>query len=94
MATIRLTRSHTLTRDALRTRVNAIAQRMSAKLGLATQWNADVLTFKRSGVNGSIALQDTSVTVQAELGFMLGALKGTIEKEIQAELDSSLGEGA
>jgi putative polyhydroxyalkanoate system protein len=47
----------------------------------------DTLHFTRSGVDGHIALQPDSLHVTAQLGFLLSAMKGSIEQEIRRVLD-------
>lgn len=90
MSNILIARPHPFSKDQARSRVEAMATKMAASLDLKTQWSADVLTFKRSGVNGTINVGEHDVTVRAELGFLLGALKGTIEKEIHRQMDEQL----
>ena len=54
-------------------------------------WNGDVLSFSRSGVEGSIALAKGLVKVHVKLGFLLGMMRGPIEQEIERVLDQEFG---
>jgi putative polyhydroxyalkanoate system protein len=45
-------------------------------------WDGDTLNFNRSGVDGHIHVGDKQIRVTAQLGFLLSALKGTVEQEI------------
>ncbi|WP_330970720.1 polyhydroxyalkanoic acid system family protein, partial [Lysobacter sp. A3-1-A15] len=49
------------------------------------------LNFSRSGVDGRIALLPHQLHVSAQLGFLFGAMKGTIESEIRRVLDERFG---
>ena len=53
----------------------------------ARQAVQDILDFTRSGIDGRIALLPGQVHVTAQLGFLLGAMKGPIEAEIRRVLD-------
>ncbi|MFZ2121896.1 MAG: polyhydroxyalkanoic acid system family protein [Rhodoferax sp.] len=50
----------------------------------------DEIDFVRSGVKGRLTVTETHFTLHAQLGFLLGALKGTIEAEIVKNLDALL----
>lgn len=50
----------------------------------------DTVEFTRSGVKGALTVAADRFELVAQLGFLLGAFKGTIEAEIQKELDSLL----
>jgi putative polyhydroxyalkanoate system protein len=50
----------------------------------------DEVDFVRSGVKGSLTVTKTHFELRAQLGFLLGAFKGTIEAEIVKNLDALL----
>ncbi len=90
MARITVERSHTLGREGARAKAEELAERLAQEYAVRYQWNGDVLEFKRSGADGSIAVGDDSVRVELKLGLMLSALSGTIKREIEKGLDESL----
>jgi putative polyhydroxyalkanoate system protein len=90
MPSINIERSHTLSHKKAVAAVDAVAAKIAQKFQVETKWEKDNLKFTRSGVSGTIAVTPNLVTVNAELGFMLGFLKGTIEKEINSYLDKVL----
>ena len=51
---------------------------------------SDTVEFTRSGVKGELTVAPDHFELVAQLGFLLGAFKKTIEGEIQKELDSLL----
>ena len=55
--------------------------------------SSDVVEFTRSGVNGRLHVAADHFELDAKLGFLLGAFAGTIESEIQRNLDALLAEG-
>ena len=50
----------------------------------------DTVEFTRSGVKGELTVSASRFELVAQLGFLLGAFKSTIESEIQKELDALL----
>lgn len=54
--------------------------------------NSDMLTFTRSGVNGTLQVTHDRFELDAKLGFLLGTFKDRIEAEIVKNLDGLLSE--
>ena len=52
---------------------------------------SDLVSFTRSGVNGELRVTKDSFKLEARLGFLLGAFKEKIEREIVKNLDELLG---
>ncbi|NVJ61887.1 MAG: polyhydroxyalkanoic acid system family protein [Gammaproteobacteria bacterium] len=87
MADIQLSKSHQMTQQEARSKVDELTQQLETDLGLSTKWLDDNrLSFERSGAKGLITLQEQQVTVEVKLGFLLKAMKGTIEKELEKSL--------
>jgi putative polyhydroxyalkanoate system protein len=51
---------------------------------------SDTVEFKRSGVKGTLVVAADHFDLNAKLGFLLGAFSGTIETEIEKNLDNLL----
>jgi putative polyhydroxyalkanoate system protein len=51
---------------------------------------SDTVEFTRSGVSGELIVAPDHFELVAQLGFLLGAFKKTIEGEIEKELDALL----
>jgi putative polyhydroxyalkanoate system protein len=87
MSTIEIEHAHSLAPDAARRAVEDVAIRLGQKFGMDYRWEGDVLHFRRSGVDGHIALGPGSLRVRAKLGLLLAAMRGPIEQEIRRVLD-------
>lgn len=87
MAVIDIQRAHTHGVAAAKAAVEKVAEAISSEYGIAHHWCGDDLHFDRHGVKGRIAVADHDVRVRVELGFLLGALKPVIEREIERQLD-------
>jgi putative polyhydroxyalkanoate system protein len=94
MPNIDIQRQHHLGRDQACSLVEDLAARMQAKLGVKTHWAGDALHFSRSGIDGSIEVEDTSIRVRARLGMLMAAFKPMLEEEIRQRLDEHLGSTA
>jgi putative polyhydroxyalkanoate system protein len=90
MASIDIRRPHGKTHAEARALVDKTADSLSKKFGVASEWAGDTLHFRRSGVIGRIEVTKTELIVHAELGFLLGAMKPMIEREIKVQLDKRL----
>jgi putative polyhydroxyalkanoate system protein len=54
---------------------------------------SDTVEFVRSGVKGELIVAANHFTLDAKLGFLLGAFSKTIETEIEKNLDALLAKG-
>jgi putative polyhydroxyalkanoate system protein len=54
---------------------------------------SDTVEFTRSGVSGSLRVEADQFTLEAKLGFLLGAFSTKIESEIAKNLDALLASG-
>jgi putative polyhydroxyalkanoate system protein len=86
MSSIDIRHQHSLPLPRARKAVEDIAKKLASKFDMDYGWDGDDLHFNRSGVEGKIHLSEKQVRVTAELGFLLSALKGTVEAEIRKVL--------
>jgi putative polyhydroxyalkanoate system protein len=88
MADIELTRKHGLGLAAARTAAEKMSDQLSKKFGLQGRWAGDTLHFERPGVTGSLAITEKNVDLTVTLvGFLMKAMKGSIERAVNEELD-------
>ncbi|WP_458232181.1 polyhydroxyalkanoic acid system family protein [Roseateles sp. P5_E8] len=94
MAEIRIHRDHDLGLKKAREIAWKWAEQVEAKFDMECTVHEgddeDTVEFTRSGVKGELTVTASSFDLVAQLGFLLGAFKGTIEGEIQKELDALL----
>ena len=67
--------------------VEDIVSGLSSRLALSGSWEGERYLFRRSGVEGEIAVGMDEIRVHARLGMVYAMLKGTIEDEIRRQLD-------
>jgi putative polyhydroxyalkanoate system protein len=92
MATIDITRSHSLGKDGAREMVNAIVRELKNKIDIKHRWEGDELKFEGSGAKGTIQVDSSTVRVAVDLNFLLRkTMKGTIKEKINEYLEKYLG---
>ena len=98
MADIRIHRKHTLglakARDIALNWAEDVEQKLDMACTIEEGKHEDCVTFKRSGVNGTLMVTKDSFELHAKLGFLVGAFKDKIESEISRNLDAMLAKSA
>jgi putative polyhydroxyalkanoate system protein len=98
MPDIKISRKHDLGLAQARKVALKWAEDAEKKLDMACTYvegsSADEVQFKRSGVDGTLAVTASGFELHAKLGFLLGAFKGKIEEEIEKNLDALLAKSA
>ena len=87
MADIDIRRAHHMGLKAARAAADKMAQQLGRKFGLQGEWRGNVLDFERPGVTGSLAVDDKDVRLSVSLGFLLKAMRASIEGAVNEELD-------
>lgn len=94
MAEIRIHRDHDLGLAKAREIAWQWAEKVEAKFDMECTVHEgddeDTVEFTRSGVKGELTVAADHFELVAQLGFLLGAFKSTIENEVQKELDTLL----
>jgi putative polyhydroxyalkanoate system protein len=82
MADISITQQHSLSPDAARSAAQKVADKLAGDYGLSCKWEGNVLRFDRSGVEGSLALEERQAQLRIKLGFLMAAFASTIEQKV------------
>lgn len=91
MATIKITRKHTLTHKKARDVAEKIAKDLQKRFELEYEWDDDVVEFERPGVTGTLVVAKDKFLLDVHLGWLLTPLKPAFEKEINAQFDKLVG---
>ncbi|HEY1131171.1 MAG TPA: polyhydroxyalkanoic acid system family protein [Roseateles sp.] len=98
MAEIRIHRDHALglkkAREIAWKWAEQVEQKFEMECTVLEGETSDTVEFARSGVSGELIVAPDHFELVAQLGFLLGAFKKTIEGEIEKELDSLLAASA
>ncbi|MFT7771658.1 polyhydroxyalkanoic acid system family protein [Roseateles sp.] len=94
MAEIRIHRDHALglkkARDIAWKWAEQVEEKFDMECTVLEGETSDTVEFTRPGVSGELIVAPDHFELVAQLGFLLGAFKKTIEDEIKKELDSLL----
>lgn len=95
MATIDISRNHTLPIADAKKKAEELAAGMATKLGIVWSWENDSIVFHAptgvaKGAKGTVNVTPSTVRVQVDLPFMLKMMKGTIEEKINEKLKTLL----
>lgn len=94
MANLHIRREHALGLLAARKVAFKWAEQVEEEFDMECTYEegdmSDVVTFTRSGVNGTLKVLADHFELDAKLGFLLGAFKNRIEAEIVKNLDGLL----
>jgi putative polyhydroxyalkanoate system protein len=91
MATISIARKHSLSHKKARDAAEKIAKDLKKRFDLDYAWEGEHIDFERPGVTGRMRVGKDRILLDVHLGLLLGMLKPTIEREINAQLDKLLG---
>lgn len=92
MAQFRISRSHTLSRDALRLRARELARDLEREYGVRANWdNPDRVSIRGSGVTGDLSIHDDRLDVDVRLGLFASAFQKPLRAEIERFLDEHVG---
>lgn len=88
MADISIKRAHHSSSADAKKMAEKIAAKLEKDYELKSSWQRDVLTFTRSGVNGTLAVTVKELHIDVKLGFLMAAFKGSIQGAIEKNLDA------
>jgi putative polyhydroxyalkanoate system protein len=87
VADIDIKRTHALGLEGARVAAEKMEQALGRKFDLKGKWSGNTLSFERPGVSGTLDVGAKDVRLAVTLGFLLKAMKGSIERAVNEELD-------
>ena len=84
-------RKHALGVAKAKKAVDKVAKHIRERFEIDAEWNRNTLEFSRSGVEGEIAVTVDSVSVHADISWLLLPIKSAIEQEISRYLGQEFG---
>lgn len=86
MADIRITQAHKLPHKKAKAAAQKVADQMAEEYEMSSEWDGDVLKFKRSGVSGKLVVLEKEAHLEISLGFLFKAFASTIEEKVAAKM--------
>lgn len=91
MSHIDIRHPHAMPPQQARDAVEGLARSLAERFGVDYRWSGDGIDFRRSGLDGRVQLEPGALHVTAKLGFLLGAMRGSIEHEVRRVLEERFG---
>ena len=91
MPDIDVRRAHGLGIEGARAAADRMMAKLAQRFGLHGAWDGNVLRFERPGVSGHLAIDENNLHLAVTLGFLLRAMRGSIEGEVKNELEKLFG---
>ena len=89
MAEINIRRKHSMSREKARAAAEHMVRELKEEMDLDYAWDGDALRFQRSGVSGELVLEHQEAVLSIKLGFLLSALKPSIESAVHKYFDEN-----
>lgn len=86
MADISITQQHTLPHQQAREAAQKVADQMAQEFEMQIVWEGDVLSFKRSGIDGTLAVEPNQAVLDVTLGFLLKGFAAKIEAKLSRNM--------
>ena len=90
MPDIEIRRAHGMNPADARAAADRMADKLGKKFGLKGDWDGNTMRFQGTGVTGTLTVSPKDLHIAATLGFLLKAMKGSIEQAVTRELDQLL----
>jgi putative polyhydroxyalkanoate system protein len=90
MSEIKVIRRHHLSVAQAKKIAQKTADDLASEYDLVSEWQGDTLHFRRSGVNGSMAVSGREIRLDVKLGMLLSAFRSKIEQHVEHRLDELL----
>jgi len=91
VADIDIRRAHALGVEGAREAADRMMATLAQRFGLHGAWDGNVLRFERPGVTGHLAIEPDKLHLAITLGFLMRAMRTSIEAQIKDELHKIFG---
>lgn len=91
MPDISINHVHELPHQAAKAAAQAVADQMAEEYEVATEWQGDVLLFRRDGISGTLALRGKEALLEISLGLFLKAFAPMIEEKVSRKIRKVFG---
>lgn len=89
MSDIKIRRQHGKNLAEARAAAEHMASELAEEFDLDHAWDGNQLHFRRPGVVGELWIDDREVALDIRLGFLLFAIKPTIERAVHRYFDEN-----
>ena len=92
MSDLHIEQAHDRDREEVREIVRCLTGQLRDNYSIQSNWtDDDTVSFSRSGVSGTLKIDNERVVVDMKLGLMARAFKGRIKSELSRQMANHLG---
>lgn len=92
MSDLHIEQAHDRDREEVREIVRGLTGQLRDNYSIQSNWtDDDTVSFSRSGVSGTLKIDNERVVVDMKLGLMARAFKGRIKSELSRQMANHLG---
>ena len=91
MAAIHVTQPYTMSHADLKKGLDELAEKLGEQYQLNCDWDSeDCMGIRRSGIDGQLTVGKQEIELTLNLGMLMSAFKGVIEREITTFIDEHI----
>ncbi len=83
-----VSKPYTMARDEVRSAAEELANALREEHGLRYSWQGDTARFSRSGLEGTLNIEDDCITLKVKLGMLASAFERPLKKAVTEYLDN------
>lgn len=86
MPDICITQAHKLSEKKARAAAQKVADQIAQEFDVVSEWEGNVLRFRRTGVSGKLILAEKEAQIEISLGFLFKAFAPTIQQKVATKM--------
>ena len=87
MAKFSINRHHTMSIEDIRKAAEKLAQELNAEYGLKYSWRGDTAYFSRSGIDGTLSIDENAVNLTIKLDMLAAVFERPLKRAVNNYLD-------
>jgi putative polyhydroxyalkanoate system protein len=91
MADISIVQAHNMQPEQARAAAQEVADKVAADFGMECRWDGPVLRFERSGVDGTLVVNDRDARLDITLGLMMKAFAPMVQEKLARKMQKVFG---
>lgn len=87
MGSFKVSKPYTMPREDIREAAELLAQELKKRYGLSYRFQGDNATFRRTGLDGKLRIDDSCIDLDIKMGLLASAFEKPLKEAITRYLD-------
>lgn len=87
MGRFTVSKPYTLPREDVRGAAELLAEELKQRYGMRYRWQGDTATFTRTGLDGTLSIENGSIDLDIRMGLLASAFEKPLREAITRYLD-------